>query len=51
MKGGFRQGRTQGDAFQLGGVLAIATDGRVLFEHTEATAGEHPNVGSILAAL
>ena len=51
MKAGFRQGRTQGDAFQLGGVLVIAADGRVLFEHSDQTAGDHADVGSVLAAL
>lgn len=51
MKGGFRQGKTQGDAFQLGGVLLVSPDGRVLFEHTEKTAGDHADVASILTAL
>ncbi len=51
MKGGFRQGRTKGDAFQLGGVLVLATDGTVLFEHADSAAGDHAEMGSILAAL
>lgn len=51
MKGGFRQGRTQGDAFQLGGVLVIDPQGSVLFEHTDRAAGDHAEIGSILGAL
>lgn len=51
MKGGFRQGRTQGDAFQLGGVLVIAQDGRVLMEHRDSAAGDHASLTTILAAL
>lgn len=51
MKGGFRQGRTQGDAFQLGGVLVLDTDGTVLFEHADSAAGDHAQMGPILAAL
>ncbi len=51
MKGGFRQGKTQGDAFQLGGVLAIDPQGAVLFEHTDSAAGDHAEIDDILSAL
>jgi len=51
LRGGFRQGRTQGDAFQLGGVLVVDTDGRVLFRHLSREAGDHPPEADVLAAL
>ncbi len=51
MKGGFRQGRTKGDPFQLGGVLVVDPQGSVLFEHSDKTAGDHADMDSILAAL
>lgn len=51
MKGGFRQGKTKGDAFQLGGVLVIAPDGEVLFEHSDKAAGDHASLDAVLAAL
>jgi len=50
-KGGFRQGSTQGDPWQLGGVLVVLTGGRVAFLHRSADAGDHAPVGAILAAL
>jgi hypothetical protein len=51
MKGGFRQGRTQGDAWQQGGVLGVAPDGQVWFEHIDGSAGDHADVGAVLGAL
>lgn len=51
MKGGFRQGRTQGDAFQLGGVLVVDANGTLLFRHVDDAAGDHADVESILAVL
>ena len=51
MKGGFRQGKTQGDAFQIGGVLVVAPDGVVHFEHADKAAGDHAAIDDILAAL
>lgn len=51
MKGGFRQGKTQGDAFQLGGVLVVGTDGEVHFEHSDKAAGDHADIDAVLAAL
>ena len=49
--GGFRQGLTQGDAFQLGGVLVVDKKGEVLFRHASEHAGDHPPVKDVLAAL
>ncbi len=51
MKGGFRQGKTQGDAFQIGGVLVVNPDGSVRFEHSDKAAGDHANIDDILASL
>ena len=51
LKGGFRQGSTQGDAWQLGGVLVVLTGGRVAYLHRSADAGDHAPVADILAAL
>lgn len=51
MKDGFRQGKTQGDAFQIGGVLVVKSDGAVLFEHADKTAGDHAAIDDILASL
>ncbi len=51
MKDGFRQGKTQGDAFQIGGVLVIEPGGNVVFEHADKAAGDHANIDDILAAL
>jgi hypothetical protein len=49
--GGARQGTVQGDAFQLGGVLVVRKDATVAYRHASATAGDHPPVAEVLAAL
>jgi hypothetical protein len=51
MRSGFRQGRTQGDAFQLGGVLVIGPDGSVLLRYLSNEAGDHPREADVVAAL
>ncbi|MBV1858184.1 MAG: AhpC/TSA family protein [Nannocystaceae bacterium] len=51
MKGGFRQGKTKGDAFQIGGVLVVEPGGAVRFEHADKTAGDHAAIADILASL
>lgn len=48
---GLRQGKTQGDAWQLGGVLVVRPEGEVLFHHLSAFAGDHPPLAGILAAI
>jgi len=50
-RAGFRQGATQGDALQLGGVLVVRPGGRVAYRHLSAEAGDHPPLDEILAAL
>lgn len=51
LAGGFRQGRTQGDATQQGGVLVVARDGTIRFRHADRVAGDGPPVATVLAAL
>ncbi|MEZ4471490.1 MAG: AhpC/TSA family protein [bacterium] len=51
LKEGFRQGRTQGDPWQQGGVLIILPPGEVAFEHVDQGAGDHLDPASVLAAL
>jgi hypothetical protein len=51
MRAGFRQGRIQGDAFQLGGVLVVRPDGAIVYRHPSAEAGDHPPVDELLRAL
>jgi len=41
LRRGFRQGRTQGDATQQGGVLVISKDGRVLYHHISQHPGDN----------
>ncbi len=48
---GFRQGRTQGDAFQQGGVLVVSSAGKVLFHRADAVTGEKVPLAEILASL
>ena len=48
---GARQSSIQGDAFQLGGAFVIAPGGESLFEQRSRVAGDHADVGDILAAL
>ena len=49
--GGHRQGRMQGDAWQLGGVLAIAPDETVRFHFEASRAGELVPVDALMSAL
>jgi len=51
LKRGFRQGRTQGDNLQQGGVLVIARDGRVLWHHVSDGPGDNAEPGEIVRAL
>ena len=48
---GQRQGLTQGDAWQQGGVLVIATDGSVKYHHASDRPGDNASVEQIVAAL
>lgn len=48
---GRRQGRTQGDAWQQGGVIVIAPSGAVRYRHASRRPGDNAPVAAILAAL
>lgn len=48
---GSRQGMTQGDPWQQGGVLVIATDGKVLWQHSNDHPGDTPKMDQIVRAL
>ena len=50
-KKGFRQGRTQGDPLQQGGVFVITPGGDSLFEQRSQTAGDHADVQEVLDAV
>jgi len=47
---GFSQGKTQGDALQLGGTFIINLKEGVLFEHVEQFAGDHVDINDLLSA-
>ncbi len=48
---GARQTSVKGHPFQQGAVLVIAPGDRVVFSHISNTAGDHPPVASVVAAL
>jgi hypothetical protein len=48
---GIPQGALQGNPFQQGGALVIASDRRVLYHYIGMTAGDHPDPDDMLAAL
>jgi AhpC/TSA antioxidant enzyme len=48
---GVRQGRTQGDPWQQGGVLVISRSGDVLWSHASAGPGDNASAEQILSAL
>jgi hypothetical protein len=50
-RSGFRQGWTQGDPWQEGGVFVIRPGGAVAFAHVSETAGDHPDPRDVIAAL
>lgn len=47
---GFRQGKTQGDPWQQGGVLGVDRDGAIFFEHADEGAGDNADVEAVLTA-
>lgn len=50
-RGGFRQGWTQGDPWQNGGVFVITPQEQTLLEQVSAESGDHATVAQILGAL
>jgi len=51
LRRGFRQGRTQGSALQQGGVLVIAPDGGVRWQHVSSGPGDNATAVEIVAAV
>lgn len=51
LRAGQRQGTTQGDPWQQGGVFVITPDDRVHFAHVSQEAGDHPDPAAVIAAL
>jgi len=51
MRRGGRQGKVQGDTWQQGGALVIATDGKVLFQHQSTAGGDNVSAATLLSAL
>lgn len=51
LRRGFRQGRTQGDPWQQGGVLVIARGGEVLWSHASEGPGDNASADEIVTAL
>ncbi len=48
---GHLQGRTQGDAFQQGGVLVVDRSGDVMYAYVGQHAGDHPDLREVVAAV
>ena len=51
LRSGHRQGKIQGDPWQLGGVFVIRPPGEVTFEHVSQVAGDHPEIDDVLDGL
>lgn len=50
MMDGFRQGRTDGDLWQQGGVFVLGPGSQILFEHRNVFAGDHADLDAVLRA-
>jgi alkyl-hydroperoxide reductase/thiol specific antioxidant family protein len=48
---GLRQGRTAGDAAQLGGVLVVAPDGSIPYAHLAEDASDNPPNAEVIEAV
>jgi hypothetical protein len=48
---GFKQGRTQGDPWQQGGVLVVMPDGEVRWRHASGSPGDNASIDDIERAL
>src|SRR5262245_37152755 len=51
LRGGFRQGRVQGDPWQLGGVLVVDRERRIRHVQRDAVAGAPLDFTAVLAAV
>jgi hypothetical protein len=50
MRKGFRQGRTDGDTWQQGGVFVIGPGNKLIFQHRNKFAGDHADLDAVLKA-
>jgi peroxiredoxin len=48
---GARQGRTEGDPWQLGGILIVQPSGEVSYRYASRFAGDHPDIDEVLREL
>jgi len=48
---GFRQGRTQGDAFQQGGAMIVDKRGNLIYQFIAAAGGQHPPTEELITAI
>lgn len=51
LKGGHRQTKTLGDAWQLGGVVVVLPDREVVYSYTSEFAGDHPELDEVMQAV
>ena len=50
MRKGFRQGRTDGDLRQQGGVFVLGPGDKLVFQHRNKFAGDHADLDTVLLA-
>jgi hypothetical protein len=50
LRAGFRQSRVQGDAWQQGGVMVFAADGRLLHGEVDRAGGDELDVAALMRA-
>ena len=51
MRKGFRQGRTDGDLWQQGGLFVMGPGNKLIFQHRNKFAGDHADLDAVLAAV
>lgn len=51
MKKGFRQGSTDGDLWQQGGLFVIGPGEKIVFAHRDRFAGDHADLDQVIASL
>jgi len=50
LAGRFRQGKTQGDPLQQGGVMVVDAKGKVRYQYVSRVGGDHPPIDDVVAA-
>ena len=51
LKAGFIPGSLQGNGLQLGGAIVVSPEGNITYFFISSAAGDHPSVGTLLAAV